>query len=95
MRVSRQALSSKRWCVYILRCGDGTLYAGITTDVSRRIIEHNKAKGGNYTRSHLPVKLLYKENYRTRSQALKRENQIKAFPRNKKLALIKRRSNIN
>ena len=77
------------WHVYILKCSDGSLYTGATTDVPRRIIEHNKAKGGNYTRSRLPVRLLHKENCSTRSQALKRENQIKGLTKDKKLALIK------
>ena len=79
------------WHVYILKCGDGSLYTGITTDVLRRIIEHNNKKGGNYTRSRLPVELLHKENYSTRSKALKREYQIKSLTKNKKLALIKKR----
>ena len=76
------------WHVYILKCSDGSLYTGTTTDISRRIIEHNNKKGGSYTRSRLPVKLLYKENHSTKSQALKREIQIKALTRNKKLNLL-------
>ena len=76
------------WHVYILKCSDGSLYTGTTTDISRRVIEHNKKKGGSYTRSRLPVTLLRKENCLTRSQALKREIEIKGLSRDKKLALI-------
>jgi len=76
------------WHVYIIQCKDGSLYTGATTDISRRVIEHNNKKGGSYTRSRLPVALLYKENCFTRSQALKREIQVKSLSRAKKLALI-------
>ena len=76
------------WYVYILRCADGILYTGTTTDISRRVKEHNNKKGGACTRVRLPVTLAYKEVYETQSQALKRETQIKHLPRNKKLALI-------
>lgn len=78
------------WYVYILRCTDGVLYTGSTTDISRRVKEHNKEKGGACTRVRLPVKLVYREVYETRSEALKRESQIKHWPRTKKLALINR-----
>jgi len=76
------------WHVYILKCSDGSLYTGITTDICRRLKEHNNKKGGSYTRSRLPATLLYKENCLNRSQALKRELQVKSLPRAKKLALI-------
>ena len=76
------------WYVYIVKCKDGTLYAGTTTDVNRRVIEHNRKKGGGCTRGRLPVELVYKEPVETRSDALKREHQIKRWSRNKKLALI-------
>ncbi len=76
------------WYVYILRCADNSLYTGTTTNISRRVNEHNRTKGGVYTRTRLPVKLLYEETYKTRSQALKREAQIKRWSRHKKLALI-------
>ncbi|MBL7081245.1 MAG: GIY-YIG nuclease family protein [Candidatus Omnitrophica bacterium] len=77
------------WYVYILRCADGTLYTGTTTNISRRLTEHNRKKGGACTRVRLPVKLAHKEPYQTRSEALKRESQIKSWIRKKKLALIK------
>jgi len=75
--------------VYILRCKDGSLYTGITTDVRRRLKEHQKGSGGSYTRAHGAVKMLYKEAAATRSAALKREAEIKRFRREKKLKLIR------
>lgn len=77
------------WYVYIIRCQDASLYTGSTTDISRRVNEHNRKKGGACTRARLPVKLVYKELHETKSQAFKRESQIKSWTRKKKLALIK------
>ena len=77
------------WHVYIVQCSDGSLYTGITTDVSRRIKEHNSGKGSRYTRIRMPVKILCKENYQSRSKALKREIQIKTFSKQEKFSLIK------
>jgi len=76
------------WYVYIIRCRDGSLYTGSTTDISRRIKEHNSGKGGSYTRIRQPVKLLYKEIWPSRSKAQARETQIKGWAKRKKLALI-------
>lgn len=76
------------WYVYIVKCADNTLYTGTTIDVTRRIIEHNRKKGGACTSARLPVELVYKESHETRSDALKREHQIKRWPRKKKLVLI-------
>jgi putative endonuclease len=75
--------------VYILKCADDSLYTGITTDVVRRFKEHQAGRGGNYTSSHYPRKVVYTEKRRNRSQALKREAEIKSFPRTKKLALVR------
>ena len=72
------------WAVYILRCGDGTLYTGIAKDVQARIKRHSEGKGAAYTRTRLPVELLYHQEGLTRSAALIREAQIKALPRSKK-----------
>ncbi len=70
--------SPSRWYVYIVRCNDGTLYTGITNDLDRRVKEHNSANGGaKYTRSRRPVKLVYSEFAEDRSEAAKREYQIK------------------
>jgi len=71
----------REWSVYILRCGDGSLYTGIAKDVAARLERHGQGKGAAYTRSHLPVELLYREDRMTRSQALIREIQIKRLPR--------------
>lgn len=76
--------------VYIIECKDGTLYTGITTDVQRRFKEHSLGKGGAYTRSKKVKRVLYTEKFKTRSGALKREYEIKIWPRNKKLTLIKK-----
>lgn len=80
----------KPWFVYIIRCRDGTLYTGVTTDLKRRLKEHNGGKGARYTRSRLPVKLLYAEPCGNRSLALVREYEIKSLPKNKKGLLAKR-----
>ncbi len=77
------------WHVYILRCADGILYTGSTTDIDRRVKEHNRKEGGGCTRGRLPVKLVYKETCPNRSQAQRREAQIKSWSRQDKLAMIK------
>jgi len=78
------------WYVYILKCSDGSLYTGSTTDVSRRVKEHNSGKGGNYTQTRHPVKLLYTEFHQSRAEAQSREAQIKRWSKDKKLAFISR-----
>ena len=76
--------------VYIVRCSDDTLYTGITTDLERRISEHNNSKkGAKYTRSRRPVKLEYFEGFEDRSSACKRECDIKRLSRENKIKLIK------
>jgi putative endonuclease len=77
------------WCVYVLRCADGSLYTGITTDVARRVAEHNGAGalGARYTRSRRPVALVYVEPADSRAQAARRETAIKRLDRARKLAL--------
>jgi putative endonuclease len=76
-----------QWTVYILECTDGSLYTGITTDFVRRLSEHEAGNGARYTKGRGPFKLIYKEFCKNRSQASKRELQIKALPRSKKLTL--------
>ena len=76
------------WYVYIICCNDASLYTGVTTDILRRIKEHNLKSGGSYTRTRAPVALVYQEPHPTRSSALKRELEIKKWSRTKKLALI-------
>ena len=79
------------WYVYILRCADGTLYTGSTTDVEKRVKTHNTGKGARYTRSRLPVELAYWESAADRSEALRREAAIKTLSRGEKLRLIQNR----
>lgn len=75
--------------VYILRCSDTTLYTGITTDVEKRLDEHNTSpKGAKYTRTRRPVSLVYRETCGTKSDALKREIAIKKMSRTQKEALL-------
>lgn len=78
------------WFVYILRCADDTLYAGITTEPARRVDEHNtdNALGARYTRSRRPVRLVYSEELDSRSAAAKREAELKKMGRQQKLALV-------
>ena len=76
------------YIVYILRCGDGSLYTGITTDLQRRVAVHNSGKGAKYTRSRLPVEPVYWETVPDKPAALRRERAIKALPRAEKLKLI-------
>jgi predicted GIY-YIG superfamily endonuclease len=77
----------KDWAVYILRCGNGSLYTGIAKDVRARVKEH-EGRGATYTRTRLPVKLLYQQEGLTHSDALIREARIKAMPRSKKEEII-------
>jgi putative endonuclease len=72
----------------MLHCGDGSLYVGISTDVEERVKRHNAGKGAAYTRSHLPVTLVWTEQARDESAAKKREAELKRWSRAKKLELI-------
>ncbi|MDR1272478.1 MAG: GIY-YIG nuclease family protein [Clostridiales Family XIII bacterium] len=74
--------------VYIARCADGTLYTGYTVDISKRAKAHNEGKGAKYTKSRRPVKIVYSEEFNSKSEALKREAAIKKLSREEKLALI-------
>ena len=76
------------WKVYILRCSDGSLYTGITTDLARRVREHNSGKGAKYTRSRRPVVPVYFEDHSNRSSASREEARIKKLSRNDKLFLV-------
>ena len=75
---------------YIVRCADGTLYAGWTNDLNERVKTHNTGKGAKYTRSRLPVELVYSEEFETKEDAMRREWQLKHLTRRQKLALIKK-----
>lgn len=75
---------------YLFRCKDGSLYSGYTTDIKRREALHNSGKGAAYTRSRGGGSMVYFEKFRTPGRALRREAEVKKWPREKKLALIKR-----
>lgn len=77
------------WFVYILLCEDGSLYTGYSNHVEQRFSDHKNGKGGHYTSSHKPVKLIYQEQFNTQSEALKREKQIKSWNRKKKIRVLK------
>ena len=84
-------MKSERHYVYILHCSDGTLYCGYTIDVERRVQEHNgvgKVAGARYTSGRRPVQVVHQESFATRSEALKREIEIKKLPTNKKRKLF-------
>ncbi len=78
------------WFVYVLRCADGTLYTGVTTDVSRRCEQHNAGTASRYTRSRRPTRLVYQEAHPDQGSALRREAAIQALSRREKLALVRR-----
>lgn len=80
------------WFVYILECADKSFYCGITNDIDKRFIKHSTGKGAKYTRSRLPLKLIYIEEYENRSLAAKREYQIKQLSRKQKEEIIKNKN---
>ena len=82
----------KQWCVYILRCGDGSLYTGITDDFPRRLEQHRAGKGAKYTRGRGPLEPVYLEHCEDKPAALKREYAIKQLHRTEKLALCQKQA---
>ena len=74
--------------IYIVRCKGGSLYTGYAKDIEQRIAKHNSGQGAKYTKIRRPVELVYQEMFNTKSEALKREYEIKTFTREKKLQLI-------
>ena len=76
------------WRVYMLRCRDGSLYTGITNDLDRRLERHAAGKGARYTRSRLPVELVYEYRVKGKGAALRREAAVKKLTRTEKLALM-------
>lgn len=74
--------------VYVLECADGTYYTGYTTDVDRRVAEHDAGDGARYTRGRTPVTLVHAEEYPTRSAAMQREHEIKSLDRAAKERLV-------
>ena len=79
----------KSWKLYILRCGDGSLYTGITTDVQKRLAAHRSGKGAKYTRGRGPLELVYSEECGSHSDGLRRELEIKRLTREEKEMLIR------
>ncbi len=80
---------SANYFVYIAQCSDKTLYTGYTNNIQDREKTHNTGKGARYTRARLPIKIVYTESFQNRSQAMKREHQIKKLSRSQKESLIK------
>jgi len=78
---------SSDWSVYLLKCADSTLYTGISNNLSKRLEAHNLGRGAKYTKGRRPVSVIYQENNLTRSEALKREVQLKKMTRKEKIAL--------
>lgn len=78
----------KMFYTYILECNDGTYYTGWTNNLERRVTTHNKGLGAKYTKSRLPVKVIYFESFETKSDAMKREMAIKRLSRKEKKILI-------
>jgi len=76
------------WCVYLLSCADGTLYCGVTTDLARRLAEHNAATASKYTRARLPVALMASAPSPDKGAALRLELAVKQRPRTAKLAFL-------
>jgi len=77
------------WFIYILLCKGGSLYTGISNNPQQRFLDHKNGKGGRYTRLNKPEKIVYLERTSTKSEALKREKQIKGWSRQKKIKLFK------
>jgi predicted GIY-YIG superfamily endonuclease len=80
------------WVLYVLKCRDSSLYTGVTTDLLRRVQQHNDGSASRYTRSRLPVKLVHHERCRGRSSALKKEYALKQLSRKEKEQYIKRKT---
>lgn len=76
------------WYLYVLRCGDGTLYTGITTNIEKRLAAHRAGKGAKYTRGRAPLELIYRELCSSHSDALKKEYRFKQLPRAEKEGII-------
>lgn len=76
------------WFVYVLLCKDNSLYTGSTNNLEKRFLDHKNGKGGHYTRSHKPIKMIYSEQLPTQSEALKRERQIKSWSREQKISIL-------
>lgn len=85
-------MSGREHAVYVVECADGSLYTGYTTDVARRVDEHDRGDGARYTRGRTPVELVHVERFDSRSAALSREHEIKALSRPAKESLVRESS---
>jgi predicted GIY-YIG superfamily endonuclease len=92
MGLAKKKDTGGRWYLYVLQCGDNTLYTGITNDLQRRIQQHNNGTASRYTRSRLPVVLAYQERCLGRSSALKKEYAMKQLSRKEKETYIAKKS---
>jgi len=91
MKIKNKRNRSKNkdpWNLYLLRCGDGSLYTGITKNLTQRLEKHNNGKGATYTRTHRPVRLIYQESCADRTTALIRELKVKSMSRKEKEELV-------
>jgi len=77
------------WSVYILLCSDNSFYTGISNNPKKRFLDHQNGKGGAYTQSHKPIRIIYLETLPDKSSALKRELEIKSWSRKKKIRILK------
>ncbi|MEK6697481.1 MAG: GIY-YIG nuclease family protein [Nitrospirota bacterium] len=93
-QIKKNSNGRKKWFLYILKCGDDTLYTGITNDMQRRLRQHNDGSASRYTRSRLPVKVVYFEPCGNRSCALKKERAVKRLSRKEKEKYIEKGKNI-
>ncbi len=89
---STESFGQTKYYAYMLYCADHTIYSGYTTDLERRVATHNKGKGAKYTRSRLPVKVVYSECFATKSEAMKREASLKKLSHGEKLCLISQKN---
>lgn len=83
-------MKKQKWTVYILRCADGTLYTGITTDLERRLQKHGRGTGAKYTRGRGPYEVVFSKNHGSRSNALKMEAKIKSLSKQEKIKLAQK-----
>ena len=88
MAKTKKKSTDKSWVVYLLCCRDMSFYTGLTNDMERRLVSHNKGIGAKYTRSRRPVKLITRSRRMTRKEAMKLEIRIKRLPREKKVAAL-------
>ncbi len=82
-------MSDVGWIWYVLRCADGSLYCGITTDLERRLVQHNSGRGSRYVRSRAPAVVVLHEDVGTRTEALRREREFKRLRKDRKEAIVR------